>query len=134
MDDRTDVNRRTALRAAAGLVAAGTVGLAGCSGDGGSPGNTVLVGPEQQLVFEPAELTVTVGEELTWTWESDGHNVVPSGQPSDADWSGTEGGESKLYDEGHEYTHTFETAGRYNYVCTPHKSAGMTGTVIVQNE
>ena len=131
MDDRTAVNRRTALRATAGLVAAGTVGLAGCSGDDGPPENTVLVGPENQLVFEPDELTVSVGDEVTWTWESDGHNVVPSDQPSGADWSGTG---SDLYDEGYEYTYTFETAGTYEYVCTPHESAGMVGTVIVEAE
>lgn len=136
MDDASGtVDRRTALRAAAGLVAAGTAGLAGCSsGSSESEDKTVLVGPENQLVYEPAELTVTVGEEVTWVWESDGHNVVPSSQPDGANWSGTEGGDDQLYDEGHEYSHTFETAGTYEYYCTPHRSAGMTGTITVESE
>ena len=135
MDDSVTVDRRTALRAAAGLTVAGTVGLAGCSGGGDEQDeNTVLVGPDDQLVFEPADLTVTVGEEVTWVWESDTHNVIPSNQPDSADWSGTEGGEDQLYDEGHEYSHTFETAGVYEYYCSPHESAGMTGTITVQSE
>jgi len=134
-DDSVHIDRRTALRATAGLVTAGTVGLAGCSGGGDqSPDNTVLVGPENQLVYEPAELTVAVGDEVTWVWESDTHNVVPSSQPEGANWSGTEGGDDQLYDEGHEYSYTFETAGTYEYYCSPHRSAGMTGTVIVESE
>jgi plastocyanin len=135
MDDSASVDRRTALRATAGLVTAGTVGLAGCSGGGGgSDDNTVLVGPESQLVYEPADLTVTVGEEVNWVWESDNHNVVPSSQPDGANWTGTEGGDDQLYDEGHEYSYTFETAGTYEYYCTPHESAGMVGTITVESE
>jgi plastocyanin len=134
-DDSVSVDRRTALRAAAGLAVAGTAGLAGCSGGGSeSNGNTVLVGPENQLVYEPAELTVTVGDTVTWVWESDTHNVVPSSQPDSANWSGTEGGDDQLYDQGHEYSYTFETAGTYEFYCTPHESAGMTGTITVESE
>lgn len=138
-DDSVQIDRRSALRATAGLVAAGTAGLAGCSGSGGGGGsepadNTVLVGPENKLVFEPAELTVTVGEEVTWVWKSDTHNIVPSSQPDGANWGGTEGGADTLYDTGHEYSYTFETAGTYEYYCAPHRSAGMTGTVVVESE
>ena len=33
-----------------------------------------------------------------------------------------------------EFSHTFETPGIYYYVCTPHKSMGMIGLVVVGND
>ena len=135
MSDRSAVDRRTVLRTTAGLATAGLVGLAGCASDGGGGDGdeaTVVVGPDGNLVFDPAELTVEVGQTVTWTWESDMHNIVVESQPDGASWEGTEGGESQTYDSGHEYEFTFETAGTYEYVCAPHRSAGMTGSVTVE--
>lgn len=133
MTDRNDVTRRKVLGAAAGLASASMVGLAGCASDGNGGGeNEVVVGPDGNLVFDPAELTVDVGTTVTWTWDSDIHNVVVESQPEGASWDGTEGGESETYDTGHEYEFTFETAGTYEYYCSPHRSAGMTGTVVVE--
>nr|WP_321111164.1 plastocyanin/azurin family copper-binding protein [Halorussus salinisoli] len=105
------------------------------SGDasgGGGPTEEVVVGPGGSLVFEPAELTIAPGTTVNFVWESDNHNVVPESQPDGANWEGTEGGESKTYDTGHEYSHTFETTGTYEYFCQPHKTAGMVGTITVQ--
>lgn len=133
--DRNSFDRRTVLKAAGGLASAGMVGLAGCTSegnDGGGDDNTVIVGPDGNLVYDPAELTVEAGTTVTWTWDSDMHNIVVSSQPDDASWEGTEGGEGKLYDTGHEYEFTFETPGTYEYYCSPHKSAGMTASVVVE--
>jgi len=102
--------------------------------DGGDevPENTVLVGPDNNFVFEPDSLTVSPGTEVTWEWESDTHNVVVENQPEDADWPGTEGGENQFYDTGYSYSYTFETPGTYEYYCSPHRAQGMTGEIIVE--
>ena len=134
MQDESSFDRRTVLQAVGTLAGVGTVGLAGCSSGAGAgtpePG-TVEVGPGGSLVFDPAEIRVAPDETVTWLWDSDLHNIVVESQPTGADWSGTEGGETTLYDAGHEYEHAFQTPGTYAYYCHPHRSAGMTGTVVV---
>ncbi|NHN58248.1 MULTISPECIES: plastocyanin/azurin family copper-binding protein [Halorussus] len=109
----------------------GTATGGGASG-GGGPTEEVIVGPGGSLVFEPADLTIAPGTTVHFVWESDNHNVVPSSQPEGANWEGTAGGETKTYNTGHEYSHTFETTGTYEYYCQPHETAGMTGTITVQ--
>jgi plastocyanin len=99
-------------------------------GGGGGGSEEVIVGPGGNLVYEPEDLQVTPGTTVNFVWDSDGHNVVPDSQPEGADWDGT-GDASQLFDTGYEYSHTFETLGTYEYVCTPHASAGMVGTIEV---
>ena len=110
---------------------------------GGGPTEEVIVGPGGSLVFEPAELTIAPGTTVNFVWESDNHNVVPESQPDGATWEG-EGEQGVTFDEGHSYSHTFETEGtyeyshtfemegEYEYFCQPHKTAGMVGTITVQ--
>ncbi|WP_306293929.1 plastocyanin/azurin family copper-binding protein [Halorientalis salina] len=130
-------------------------GLAGCSGNGGDDGsgngtdgdsggdgNTVAVGPDGQLVFEPEEITVETGETVTWEFESASHNVSawPSHSeevsiPDGAEGFGTmeeDGDPMATVGQGETFEHTFETAGEYTYVCVPHVASGMVGTVIVE--
>ncbi|WP_276300836.1 plastocyanin/azurin family copper-binding protein [Halorussus lipolyticus] len=111
--------------------AANETATGGQSG-GGGPTKEVIVGPGGSLVFEPAEITIAPGTTVKFVWESDNHNVVPDGQPDGANWEGTEGGASKTYDTGYEYSYTFETTGTYEYFCQPHKTAGMVGSITVQ--
>lgn len=112
----------------------GGTGTDSGGGGGGGMSKTVIAGPEGELVFEPDSVKVTPGSTVTWVWESDNHNVVPESTPDGADWKGTDGPPSKTYDTGHEYSHTFDATGSYEYFCQPHKSAGMTGTVeVVEN-
>ncbi|MCT9095568.1 plastocyanin/azurin family copper-binding protein [Haloarchaeobius sp. HME9146] len=104
---------------------------------GGSSGSsdadvTIEVGPGGQFKYKPENPTVKKGETVEWVWKSNQHNIVVSSQPDGAGWEGTEGGESKLFDEGYRYTHTFETAGTYEYYCSPHKSVGMEAKVTVE--
>ena len=146
MTDDANYDRRSMLKASGATLALGS--LAGCIGGvsggiGGSSGETtandsprsgetvVEVGPGGSLTFEPAELEVRPGTTVRWVWKSDTHNVVPESQPDGANWQGTDGGDSRVYDDGHEYSHTFETLGTYEYSCTPHEAAGMTGEVVV---
>lgn len=92
----------------------------------------VTVGPGGALRFDPETVSVAVGETVRWLWDSGGHNVKPSSIPSGSDWSGTTGGNTETFGAGHVYEHTFEVAGRYDYICFPHRSAGMTATVTVE--
>nr|WP_276281378.1 plastocyanin/azurin family copper-binding protein [Halorussus sp. DT72] len=112
-------------------VANGTTTSGGAS-SGGGPTKEVIVGPGGSLVYEPAELTIAPGTTVNFVWESDNHNVVVESQPDGANWQGTEGAPSKTYNTGHEYSHTFSTTGTYEYFCQPHKTAGMVGTITVQ--
>lgn len=124
------------LKAAGGVAGAGMLGLAGCTSSGnqggGGTGNSVTVGPDGNLTFEPSELTVKTGTTVSWSWDSDRHNIMVESQPQGANWKGTDGGESKLYNTGYDYEFTFETPGTYEYYCAPHRSAGMVGTVVVE--
>ncbi|MGB9964262.1 plastocyanin/azurin family copper-binding protein [Halobacterium hubeiense] len=112
------------------------------SGDGGGGGNVVQVGPDGEFVFEPEEITVSVGDTVTWEFASPSHNVCAYPEmsdevsiPEDASGFGTmeQGGNSMaLVSQGETYEHTFETAGEYTYVCVPHVASDMIGTVVVE--
>jgi plastocyanin len=92
----------------------------------------IAVGPGGDFVFEPGTVTVAVGDTVRWVWESNGHNVKPDDVPADSDWSGTPGGGLDTFDTGHVYTHQFQVAGEFDYLCQPHRSYGMRGTVVVE--
>lgn len=140
-------DRRTVVKSTGAVIVG--VGLAGCSsngsddGNGESPsGNTVLAGPDQELVFEPKEITVAVNDTVTWEFESDGHNVsaYPDHHdvvsiPEDAEPFGTEGVADDKFatvSSGTTFEHTFEVAGEYEYACIPHAGSDMVGTVVVE--
>lgn len=126
--------RREVLRSTAGVGAAAM--LAGCLGGGDgdddvdAPEGTevVEVGPNGNLVFDPDELTVSTGTTVRFVWQSNTHNVVVTSQPEDADWSGHE----DIENDGFSFESTFEVPGRYEYVCGPHQSQGMTGAIVVE--
>jgi len=70
--------------------------------------------------FNPANIQVSPGQTVTWTWStSTTHNVTFSDSGS-----GDKGGENVTFSK------TFPTAGTFNYNCTLH--GGMTGTVLVK--
>lgn len=89
---------------------------------------TVVVGPDGQNAFDPDTLEIEAGTTVRFTWDSSGHNVSPVSMPDDAEWDG----EPSISDSGHEHEHTFEVAGRYEYVCDPHEGAGMVGELHVE--
>jgi plastocyanin len=123
------VSRRGFLRAASGGAAVAG-GVAVTSGSAAAQAATVAVGPDGDLVFDPATIYVAPGDTVRWEWDSNNHNIVVNSQPGDASWEGTEGGETTTYNTGHSYEYTFETLGTYDYVCFPH-APGMAGQVIV---
>jgi plastocyanin len=112
----------------------GTGTSGGGGGGGGGATETVAVGPGGSLVFTPGTeqpLEIAPGTTVEFVWESDNHNIVVDAQPEGANWQGTPGAPSKLYNAGYTYTHTFDTLGEYSYYCQPHQTAGMVGTVVV---
>lgn len=85
------------------------------------------------LSFEPAQVTVAVGDTVTWkVTESIGANhSVTSGTPDDPDkGSAFDSGAEGLSDDGDTFEWTFDTAGTFAYYCTVH-GASMSGQVVV---
>jgi plastocyanin len=95
------------------------------------PDRTVEVGAGG-LSFSPESFSVSAGDTVLWVWRGSGHNVKPSSTPEGSDWAGTPGERTETYGEGYRYSHTFETPGRYEYLCVPHQSVGMTGSFRVE--
>jgi plastocyanin len=79
------------------------------------------------LKFTPQNVTINVGDTVQWTWAASGHSST----------SGTPGNPDGLWDSGVQnigfvFSHTFTTAGTFNYFCTPHGGCcGMIGSVTV---
>jgi len=100
----------------------------GVTDETGSSEVTVSVGAEGNggnFAFAPSAVRVSTGTTVVWEWTGQGaqHNVAAE----DADF------ESELsQEEGFTFEHTFEESGTYRYVCTPHRSLGMKGVVVVE--
>lgn len=123
----------------AGLVSSVT----GCLSGPSFPDADVVAGTDGRNVFEPAEMTVAVGESVTWGFASAGHNVCcrPAdsdrvGLPADAEgfasYGPDESPDGSFVPRGETYEHAFDVPGQYDYVCIPHASLGMTGTIHVE--
>lgn len=89
--------------------------------------------------FSPSEITIGVGDTVTWRVETSAgepHSVT-SGTPADSgkifDSGIGEGGNSILKDDGQTFEHTFNEPGEYPYYCIVHP-AEMTGKVLVLAE
>ena len=139
-----DTGRHFGRRA---VLAGITASLAGCTSgildDPSFPDADVIVAPDGEFIFQPDELTATVGETVRWGFAEGGHNVSCRPEdasevvlPSDAEPFATYGPDDDpdvtLVQRGETYEHTFEVTGEYTYVCIPHADSGMVGTVRVQ--
>ena len=78
---------------------------------------------KDKMLYGQDVARIDVGQTITWTPDSKGHNVQFVSVPE-----GVEKVRSKL---SKEFSYTFEQEGVYLYVCTPHASMGMIGMVIV---
>jgi plastocyanin len=88
----------------------------------------VEVGPNGNNVFAPETVYIQPGDTVRWVWRSPGHNVAAEGGPEGAEWDV----QTEIVGPPNEFEHTFDgPTGEYNYVCTPHASLGMEGTVVV---
>lgn len=90
------------------------------------------------LTYEPATITVKVGETVRWTNPSDVRHTVTADKTKANDPSnvvlpeGAEPFNSGNIEAGGSWSYTFEVAGRYKYFCIPHEAAGMVAEVIVE--
>src|SRR6056297_2829581 len=121
------IDRRSLLRAATGGAAA-AVGGAAATGSAAAQSQEIMVGTSSApLAFSPDSVTVEPGTTVTFSWGTDGHNIVVDSQPDGANWEGHE----TIENTGFEHEHTFETEGTYEYFCRPHLSSGMEATIEV---
>ena len=81
----------------------------------------------QSSSFSPASVAIVRGGRVTWTNATPiAHTITPSNPVQPGVWTA----QNVPTQTGFTFSHTFNTAGTYNYVCTIH--AGMTGTVSVE--
>ena len=80
------------------------------------------------LTFSPPDVEISVGDSVHWTGLFGVlHTVAEVDDASAATWNGgfhSAGG-------AFEFTHLFDTAGTFHYICEPHVFSGMRGTVTV---
>ena len=81
---------------------------------------------KEKMVYSVKVANVDIGDTIIWKSVDKGHNVQFIEMPE-----GVEKFKSKLSKDA-EYT--FEIPGIYLYVCTPHKSMGMIGLVVVGDD
>jgi plastocyanin len=85
--------------------------------------------------FEPHVVWVEQGATVTWELESGTHTATAYAAANDLPQRIPDGGaafDSGVVSEaGATFEQTFETPGVYDYVCTPHRTVGMIGTVVV---
>lgn len=80
-----------------------------------------------KMVYSEDIARIDVGDTITWLPKSKGHNVEFVAGPQD--WK-----KPKKSKNGKEVAITFDTPGIYYYWCTPHKSMGMIGLVVVGDD
>jgi plastocyanin len=117
-----------------GSNASGTPGMPGISGmpsmagpssgTAPAPGSPAAVAGDQvsidNFAFAPATLTVKAGSTVTWTnHDEEPHTVAATDGSFHSPGMGT----------GATFSHTFPTAGKFDYVCSIHPM--MHGTVVV---
>ncbi len=94
---------------------------------GGTPFTVNLedIGGSGEYKFDPTDMTFSVGETVTFTLTSE------------SEYHTFEVDELEIFEEVeagdlHTFTFTFNEAGTYELVCTPHLTQGMIGTITVQ--
>jgi plastocyanin len=89
-------------------------------------GSSVPGCEETNECFIPAEVTINVGDTVTWSNDDSAAHTVTSGNPTD----GPDGNfDSSLFMAGTTFSYTFDKVGEYNYFCMVHP--WMTGKVNV---
>ncbi len=129
------MNRAKLRKYLVAVVAVGVLVLAGCSSSPPAAQPSVTFGSSttaspaavagdavgiDNFAFAPATLTVRVGGTVTWTnRDEEPHTVAATDGSFHSPGMGT----------GGTYSHTFPTAGTFDYVCSIHPM--MHGTVVV---
>jgi len=149
LSGRSGLGRATAATPASGTPAASPAPCAATPT--GSPGPAVVVqtiydpnakDSAQQLRFDPPELTIKLGQTVTWKNDSQmphtatcdpAQNPIAKSHPEYIQLpAGAEPWGSEMLQPGDSYSHTFTVAGEYKYICIPHVMSGMRGTITVE--
>ncbi len=86
----------------------------------------VTMGVDGNLVFEPSDITIDVGETIHFVnGMLPPHNIIVESRP---DLSR----ESLMFSPGESQEIKFADAGDYDFWCGPHKGAGMVGQIHVK--
>ena len=88
----------------------------GASGNGGN------------YAYAPPAVTVSTGTTVSWEWTGEGgsHNVVS------ADGSDFEFASGNPQEQREPFTRTFDGSGVAFYYCSPHRTLGMKGGIVVE--
>lgn len=95
------------------------------AGGSANPSNIVEVAMEN-YAYEPAELTITVGTEVTWINKDPVDHTVTEGTPevikppNERAFDSSNGAQYQLIKPGESWSFTFTTPGTYDYYCIPH--------------
>lgn len=94
----------------------------------------IEVGAGDGFQFSPPAVQISPGTTVRWVWTGEGgqHNVVHDAEELD-DIDETAFESETTGDEGHTFEHTFEEAGAFRYVCTPHRTVDMFGGILVSD-
>ena len=116
---------------AVSLVAAGVVALSvvGCPVPGEPGDNQVFM---RSIAFDPAELTITVGESVTWNNRDIVPHTATSGNPGEENLGSIF--RSALLGQGETFTHTFNEPGEFVYFCEVHPLMMRDARIIVLEE
>lgn len=101
--------------------------VGGCSSTEPPSANEVFM---RQIAFDPPEITIHVGETVTWTNMDIVPHTATSGNPEDADFGSVF--QSALLGINDSFTHTFDEPGEFIYFCETHPVAMRDAKVIVQ--
>ncbi|MDS0223245.1 plastocyanin/azurin family copper-binding protein [Haloarcula sp. S1AR25-5A] len=126
------------------MLAVGATAIAGCLGGSGPSGPTVTMTGD--LRFDPADVAIDPGQQVTWVNESGVPHTASAygeGIPDEASYFASGGYESEqavrqstsargFLERGETYSYTFDVTGTYQYFCLPHEESGMVGRVIVE--
>ncbi len=127
------------------LAALLAVSLAACGSSGPAykapgPGVAATVEVTSKLSFEPAEITIRVGDKVEWRNRTVLTHTVTADPRIVADTSnvalpeGANPFNSAAIPAGQVFRHTFTVPGTYRYLCLPHAGQKMFGTVVVEPE
>ncbi|HEV8379184.1 MAG TPA: plastocyanin/azurin family copper-binding protein [Tepidisphaeraceae bacterium] len=88
--------------------------------------------------FEPATATIRTGQTVRWDntsiiWHTVTADPAAAKDPKHVALpAGAQPFDSGKVESGGNYWHTFTAPGTYRYICKPHESKGMLGTIKVE--
>jgi len=108
-------------------------------------GNSAYSGPEPAATvvmhmhsFEPVTTTIKAGQTVRWNntsiiWHTVTDDATKAKDANNVAMpAGAEAFDSGKVEGGSNWWHTFSVPGTYKYICKPHESKGMVGSVVVQ--